>query len=459
MTLHHCDNNRNFSGKNSNIDVLPRSRLYSLPPVTIETLQVESLTGYINRLAWSYRVEPRILVAQEIMPHLSGSYHFQSSPSLLGAYCRSEAMSINGTGEAALDWASTLTRLTMRERLSDLTLSSWARAMPSQGLLRATPAWCPVCYQEWRRQGLSISQPLLWTLQVVTVCLQHRRLLEERCPHCQQKQSVIPARMQPGCCTQCMSWLGVSTNSNAENKVGEETRNWQQWVVNIIGELRCASATTGLLPWEQLANGLALCSEIAGSSKQLAALAGVSKQLLSSWQSRKQVPSFERTLEFCYVLDLSPLLLMSGNREALKEALQSGGAHRRPRTRRQTLRPLDREQALALIRAVLDGQEIPMGVRQLERRLGLGARTLIYHFPQECALITAQYQAYRAEQARQRREQGCSEVRQVTLALYAEGINPSAKHVASKLSDAGMMRTSEGLNSWHSARRELGIEP
>jgi transcriptional regulator with XRE-family HTH domain len=256
-----------------------------------------------------------------------------------------------------------------------------------------------------------------------------------------------------------MSWLGVSTNSNAENKVGEETRNWQQWVVNIIVELRCASATTGLLPWEQLANGLALCSEIAGSSKQLAALAGVSKQLLSSWQSRKQVPSFERTLELCYVLDLSPLLLMSGNREALKEALQSGGAHRRPRTRRQTLRPLDREQALALIRAVLDGQEIPMGVRQLERRLGLGARTLIYHFPQECALITAQYQAYRAEQARQRREQGCSEVRQVTLALYAEGINPSAKHVASKLSDAGMMRTSEGLNSWHSARRELGIEP
>ena len=53
-----------------------------------------------------------------------------------------------------------------------------------------------------------------------------------------------------------------------------------------------------------------------------------------------------------------------------------------------------------------------MGVRQLERRLGLGARTLIYHFPQECALITTQYQAYRAEKARKRMEQGCSEVRQ-----------------------------------------------
>lgn len=99
-----------------------------------------------------------------------------------------------------------------------------------------------------------------------------------------------------------------------------------------------------------------------------------------------------------------------------------------------------------------------MGVRQLERRLGLGARTLIYHFPQECALITTRYQAYRAEQARQRMEQGCGEVRQATLTLYTEGINPSAQYVASKLSDPGMMRTPEGLTTWNSARRDLGLE-
>ena len=97
-----------------------------------------------------------------------------------------------------------------------------------------------------------------------------------------------------------------------------------------------------------------------------------------------------------------------------------------------------------------------MGVRQLERRLGLGARTLIYHFPQECALITTQYQAYRAEKARKRIEQGCSEVRQVTLTLYAEGINPSAHHVASKLSNSGVMRTPEGLTTWHSTQARTG---
>jgi len=452
------DDDWDLPGKDATVDVPLRSRLYSLVPAAIGTFWIESLTSYINRLAWTYRVEPRTLIAQEIVPHLGRSYHFQSSLNLLGAYCRSEAMGINGTGETALDWSSTLIRLTMRESLHNLTLSSWAGNIPFRGLLRATPAWCPICYHEWRREGLPIYQPLLWMLQVVTVCLRHRGQLEERCPHCQRKQSVIPARLQPGCCTQCMTWPGISSDSETENEVDEKTLDWQQWVLNITGELRKASTTSGILPWEQLAIGLALCSEIVGNSKQLAALAGVSKQLLSSWQNRKQMPSFERMLELCYVLDISPLLLITGNQEVLKEALHAREAHRQPLPKHLPPHSVNREQALALIQAVLDGRETPMGVRQLERRLGLGARTLIYHFPQECALVTTRYRAYRAEQARKRREQGCNEVRLATLKLHVEGTNPSANQVASKLSDPGVMRTREGLAAWHTARCELGLE-
>jgi len=255
-----------------------------------------------------------------------------------------------------------------------------------------------------------------------------------------------------------MTWLGISSGSEVENNVDEETLDWQQWVVNSIGELCKASIVSGDLPWEQLADGLTLCSEIVGSTKQLAALAGISKQLLSSWQNHKQTPSFGRVLELCYVLDISPPLLMTNNLEALKEALHAKETHRQPRSKHLPPHLVNREQALALIQAVLDGQEKPMGVRHLERRLGLGARTLIYHFPQECALITTRYQAYRAEQAKQRREQGCNEVRLETLKLHVEGTNPSANQVASKLSDPGVMRTREGLAAWHTARRELGLE-
>ena len=53
-----------------------------------------------------------------------------------------------------------------------------------------------------------------------------------------------------------------------------------------------------------------------------------------------------------------------------------------------TPHPVNREEAFELIQEVLDGMEAPMGVRQLGKRLGLGPRTLVYHFPRECALIT-----------------------------------------------------------------------
>ena len=127
----------------------PRSKLYCLAPEGIGTPWIECLTSYVNRLAWMYRVGPRVLVALEIVPHLNGSYHFRSSLSLIGAFCRSEAVSVNGAGGFAVDWSDTLERLTMRTDLRNLTLCSWAGDIPSQGLLRTVPSWCPVCYHEW----------------------------------------------------------------------------------------------------------------------------------------------------------------------------------------------------------------------------------------------------------------------------------------------------------------------
>ncbi len=38
----------------------PRSRLYCLAPLGMGTVEIESLTSYIQRLAWAYRVNPRV---------------------------------------------------------------------------------------------------------------------------------------------------------------------------------------------------------------------------------------------------------------------------------------------------------------------------------------------------------------------------------------------------------------
>ena len=83
----------------------PRSTLYSLVPLEVGTPGIESLTSYVNRLAQIYRVGPRVLVAQHILPHLSEAYYLQAAPARLGGFGRTRSLVINGAGTLALDWA------------------------------------------------------------------------------------------------------------------------------------------------------------------------------------------------------------------------------------------------------------------------------------------------------------------------------------------------------------------
>ncbi|HLX58201.1 MAG TPA: TniQ family protein, partial [Ktedonobacteraceae bacterium] len=419
----------------------PSSRLYRLAPEGAGTAWIESLASYVNRLAWAYRIGPRVLVDQEITSLLNNSYHFQSSVNLLAAFCRSEAMNMNGAGEVARDWAHTLGRLTARSDLLDLTVCSWAAEVPAKGFLRASPAWCPSCYEAWQAGGLSIYQPLLWMIQAVTVCTLHSRQLEERCPRCQKLQSVIAATFRPGHCTQCAAWLGASPEAEPKALLTDETCDWQRWVVGAVEELRTAGLTCGPFQWKRLLAGIELCVEVTGGAKQLARLTGMPEQLVSKWRRCKQTPSFGKILELCYALNLSPLQLINPDGPFLKDILLAGETRRQPGPGSVPLRAVDRERARAFLQSVLDGRRPPSGVRQIECSLGLGPRTLVYHFPEECALISAMFQAYRSEQARLRMAQGCEEVRQVTIELYDRQMNPSAHRVASRLSNPGVMRT------------------
>jgi transcriptional regulator with XRE-family HTH domain len=389
--------------KQLTIDPPLRSRLYSLVPLGMGTPLVESLSCYINRLAWTYRISPRVLLAQEIVSHLSGSYHFGSSYHLLAAFCRSWAMSINGAGATAADWSDTLERLTMRADLRGLTSYQWAAGLPPQGLLHKTPAWCPVCYSNWREEKRSIYQPLLWMLQVMTICPVHHRQLEEQCPHCEEKQSVIPTKEHQGYCTQCMNWLGTATDGVADDRIDEETLDWQLWVLHVIKELYLASTQTGVLPWERSSDGLAICVEAIGNVLQLAKQVNISDSLLSEWLKGKGIPSFKRLLERCYVLDVSLLQLITADPTTLNTVIQARSTHRSSRPRRPAPQPVNRERALQFIHAVLDGRESPLGIEQIEHHLGISDGNLAYLFPQECALVRTQYHAYRSERVRQRR--------------------------------------------------------
>src|SRR5260370_1625446 len=139
----------------------PRSKLYCLIPLGLGTVEVESLTSSMNRLAWTYRVSSWILVVQELLPCYNGPYSFGSSPHQLGGFGRTRAMRLNGTGDVARALAKTLEQLTMRSDLHLLTPHPYSTELPNWGFLRPPPACVPSCYQQSQEQVQPLYQPLL----------------------------------------------------------------------------------------------------------------------------------------------------------------------------------------------------------------------------------------------------------------------------------------------------------
>src|SRR5690242_5387892 len=117
------------------VDIPPRSRLYGLPPCGVGTLRSESMTSYITRLAWQYRVSPQVFVRQEL-------------PSSLAPHQRVPSQGQSGRGfnsndHLAQNCATTLETLTKRTDIHLLTAQAWIGDFPLRIVLREHPAWCP----------------------------------------------------------------------------------------------------------------------------------------------------------------------------------------------------------------------------------------------------------------------------------------------------------------------------
>jgi hypothetical protein len=441
-------------------DIPARSQLYGPAPCEVGTIWVESLSSYLQRLAARYCVEPRAFITEAIFPHLVSWY--ENRPSFathLGSFYRREALAMNGTGELAQSLLEVLCQLTSRSDVRDTTLYLWANSLPTRGLLRWSSVWCPACYTAWQEMGRLLYQPLVWMLQVVTVCVRHRCALIDLCPHCQQRQSVIAAKIQPGYCTQCAHWLGGESHPNRTEQITDEVFSQQKWVMRCIEELYLGSRAFGALPWDNLPQGLMKCREALGDGRSLARFTHLPYSVFWPWSHGKSTPSFKRLLEFGYALDVTPLELLVGTRDALRERITARELEGRAPPPRKALRsPLDWEKIRHYLQDVLVGREKASGVCSVARHVGISARYLRKKFPEECASITAQYQKDRAKQAEQRIAQQCLEVQQATVTLHEQGVKPSKQRVQDLLSDVHILRRPECRATWHVVRRELGLE-
>ena len=196
------------------LPVVPRrSRLYHLDPIGVGTPYVESLTGYICRLALAHCVSPRTLIRQEILPISNRSSKKQ--PCVETILSVEFAVNINGGELVTQNYVQGLEALTLKANLQSLTMRAWKwKILARTGdPIRFLRAWCPKCYQDWHNALQPIYEPLLWSIVTLSICPRHYKPLQSQCPDCGQRQRLITGKMRPGYCSKCQQWLGCIVDS------------------------------------------------------------------------------------------------------------------------------------------------------------------------------------------------------------------------------------------------------
>lgn len=149
------------------------TRLYVVQPLGLGTIETESLTSYVRRLAAAHVVSPSTLLRLEVLePHRrsAGQRHQVMAPVLC-------TESINGARRSTRLLVDALEELTGVSRVRETSLLDRDRAVCFDGAFRDFRAWCPECLAD----GTPYDR-LRWSFSVIKTCVRHERPLEDRCP-------------------------------------------------------------------------------------------------------------------------------------------------------------------------------------------------------------------------------------------------------------------------------------
>ena len=199
------------------------SRLYSLEPIGIGTPLVESISGYVARLAEAHCVTPKRLIMGEIAPLILGDKYDSTvmTKNISTIFGNSDAKpAINGMRDKTKILVDVLEQLTLRRDLRYLSCFAWKGIIKERKLFRQHKAWCPECLDQFRLQK-HLYEPLLWSFKDITYCSQHNCQLMDCCPHCDSSLKAMPSasfaianNSRVGFCSRCKKWLGKGREKN-----------------------------------------------------------------------------------------------------------------------------------------------------------------------------------------------------------------------------------------------------
>lgn len=365
--------------------VPPRSTLFHLEPIGLGTPYIESLSGYISRLALEHFITPHHLTSKIVAKMAD-----KSVASAKGNYGRA----INGSGSTAANLVTVFEKLTLRNDLRFTTMLPWAEVIPHMSLIRQHRAWCPDCYNDWRESGQDIYDPLIWAIASVSVCHEHLRYLESKCTYCNQQFHHLFNRTVPGYCTKCNHWLGVSPN-RSHLAISEDELDWQAWVNENIGNLlaeapRLISAPTRthiMNSVSSMINTLEL-----HQYRGLMISLDVAEGTIGKWKAGRNLPNLSWLLQLCYQMKvcLVDVLCQKVHIVELAELAIQPEAETGQQNR---FKPIDLDQIEKQLLAA-SKEFPPQALTQVALQIGHSIAKLKRRFPELCQRISTKYKQY-----------------------------------------------------------------
>jgi len=435
----------------SPVQVPGRSILYALEPIGVGTAFVESLTSYIARLADAHCVFAGVLIYKMIVPLMPGYTSEERQHPLFRADGYKSNL-INGTGIRATVAVQSLEQLTGRSDLRALTLLIWTDVFPLRGLVRLVKAWCPACYEEWRREGKIIYDPLLWILQEVSICVRHRQHLKASCPYpdCRRSLPALTWRSRPGYCAYCHRWLGTQLE---ETKAipEEEELIWQQWVMQVLGDMLIQMPTISFPLKREYVNEVivSIVNRITnGKVTVFARSLGISKTMVAHWYHGGRIPEIAQLLRLCYFLHLSLCEVFCNRLETLRPQLRDDELALKllPAKQRKKTEINRMHIYQVLEETAMSDENPPPSLAEVARRLGFGYSEIGHLYISHrdaCATITARHLVYRQQQREARMQGYRKEIKRIAFELQSQHVLPTQKHIAPYLDRPGILRDPE----------------
>ena len=371
----------------------PRSQLYALEPIGVGTAWVESLSGYVARLAEAHSVSVGDLVGRVLsdVPNPKGAVIPPAARAGKrgGHGFRVCSYTLNGVTDKATTWVHALETATSRRHLRCLTLLPLRPALPDH-LFHRHRAWCSLCYKQWRLNGQPIYEPLLWAIKASSHCPVHQRPLSHTCPYCRRRLNPLGVFSRPGYCERCARWLGATHVDSDQSPPGEEDQIWPCTQVGTL--LAILPLVDPMAARESLRRSLNVyLEEIAGGNVlALAEYVRCPHSMLHTWLAGAALPRLENLLRIARYLKVpissfyAPLGPTPTNIAAAKQSVAIRG--------KRSVSPS--RHAIEIRRALLAAFDdaVPLSVTEIARRLGYTTTYSLYEVDRAiCYKITARY--------------------------------------------------------------------